>query len=61
LINNQFPLKNIILGKIRLGLRLRGSEETLIEILEGLEMEFYLDDKEVKNSLKHFTIEYIGY
>ena len=40
---------------------MQNMEETLIEILEGLEMEFYLDDKEVKNPLKYFTIEYIGY
>lgn len=32
-------------------------EETLIELLEGLDMEFYLDDKEVRDPLKYFTIE----
>jgi len=39
-----------------------GSEETLIGLLEEQKnMEFYLDGKEVKNPLKYFTIEYIGY
>ena len=34
-----------------------GSEETCIELLDGLDMEFCLDDKEVKNLQKYFTIE----
>jgi len=34
-----------------------GSEETLIELLGGLEMEFYLDGKEVRDPLKYFTIK----
>jgi len=36
-------------------------EETLIKLLEGLDMEFYLDDKEVRDPLKYFTtIENMG-
>jgi len=37
------------------------TEETLIQLLEGLDMEFYLDDKEVRDPLEYFTIEYKGY
>lgn len=36
------------------------TEETLTELLEGLEMEFYLDDKEVKDPLKYFTLKPVG-
>ncbi|MBA7563645.1 hypothetical protein ES695_01435 [Candidatus Atribacteria bacterium 1244-E10-H5-B2] len=36
------------------------TEETHIELLAGLEMEFYLDDKEVKDPLKYFTIKNMG-
>jgi hypothetical protein len=35
-----------------------GSEETLILLLEGIEVEFYLDDKEVKDPKKYFTLEH---
>lgn len=34
------------------------TEETLLEILEVLEMKFYLDDREVKDPLKYFTLEH---
>jgi hypothetical protein len=36
------------------------TKETLEELLEGLEIEFYLDDKEVKDplNLKYFTLEH---
>ena len=37
-----------------------GSEETLEEVLAGLEMEFYLDDKEVRDPLKYFTLKHMG-
>jgi len=36
------------------------TEETLLELLDGLEMEFYLDDKEVKDLKKYFTIKHMG-
>ena len=37
------------------------TKETLIELLEEQEnMEFYLDDKEVRNPLDYFTIEHRG-
>ena len=35
-----------------------GSEETLVELLEGLEMKFYLDNEEVRDPLKYFTLEH---
>jgi len=35
-----------------------GSEETLLELLEGLEMEFYLNGRGVKDPLKYFTLEH---
>jgi len=34
------------------------TEETLIQLLEELDMEFYLDDKEVRDPLKYFTLEH---
>lgn len=37
-----------------------GTEETLIELLEGLDMEFYLDDNEVGDLQKYFMIENMG-
>ena len=39
-------------------LRALGFRLTLVELLEGLEMKFYLDNEEVRDPLKYFTLEH---